>query len=123
MVTEELLGLVIPSVFFLAIVAVVWLVMVFRYRASKEVQATYRAAIERGQELTPELLDRLGAAQPKNRDLRRGIVLVAVGLGFAAFGLVLGEEDATRPMVAIGAFPFLVGAAYLGLWRFNRNNQ
>jgi hypothetical protein len=120
MVTEELLGLVIPTVFFLAVVVIVWLVMAFRHRSRQEVQATYRAAIERGQELTHELLDRLGEAQPKNRDLRRGVVLAGIGLGLAAFGLILGEEDATRPLIAIGAFPFLVGIAYLGLWQFNR---
>lgn len=122
MPTEELLGMFIPISFFIATVLVVWIVIAFRYRSRRDVQATYRAAIERGQELTPELLDRLGDTQPKNRDLRRGIVLVGVGLAFAIFGATLGEEDAVRPMLAIGVFPFLLGIAYLGLWKFSRKD-
>ena len=115
--------MLIPITLFLAMVLIVWIVYAFRYKAQRDVQATYRAAIERGQELTPELLERLGETQPKNRDLRRGIVLIGIGVGLAAFGLVLGEEDAVRPLVAVGAFPFLVGSAYLGLWKFTRKDQ
>lgn len=122
-VTEEILGLFIPIAFFIATVLVVWIVILFRYRGRRDVQATYRAAIERGQELTPELLERLGERQPKNRDLRRGVVLLGTGLAFAIFGVVLGEEDAIRPMLAVGAFPFLIGAAYLGLWKFGEKDS
>ena len=122
-VTEEILGLFIPIAFFMATVLVVWIVVLFRYRGRQDVQATYRAAIERGQELTPELLERLGESQPKNRDLRRGVVLLGTGLAFALFGVVLGEEDAVRPMLAVGAFPFLIGAAYLGLWKFGEKDS
>jgi hypothetical protein len=50
--------------------------------------------------------------------MRRGVIAISLGVGFAAFGLLLGEEDAVRPFLAIGAFPFLIGVAYLGLWKF-----
>jgi hypothetical protein len=123
MLTEEVLGMMIPITMFIAIVLVVWIVVAFRYRARRDVQATYRAAIERGQELTPEILEKLGETKAKNGDLRRGIILAGAGLGVAAFGLLLGEADAVRPLVAIGAFPFLVGLAYLGLWKFSPKDQ
>jgi hypothetical protein len=123
MPSEPALELLIPISLFLAIVLVVWIVVAFRFKTQQNVQATYRAAIERGQELTPELLDRLGESRPKNRDLRRGIVLIGLGLGLAVFGLALGEEDAVRPLLATGALPFLVGVAYLGLWKFTAKDQ
>jgi hypothetical protein len=123
MPTESALELLIPISMFLAIVLVVWIVVAFRFKTQQNIQATYRAAIERGQELTPELLDRLGESRPKNRDLRRGIVLVGLGLGLAVFGLALGEEDAVRPLIAVGALPLLVGVAYLGLWKFTAKDQ
>ncbi len=123
MLTEEIMGMMIPIAFFIATVLVVWIVFVFRYRSRRDLQETYRAAIEQGQQLSPELLEHLGETRSKNADLRRGIILAGAGLAFAVFGVVLGEEDAVRPMVAVGAFPFLVGLAYLGLWKFTRKDQ
>lgn len=123
MPAEQTLELLIPISMFLAIVLVVWIVVAFRFKTQQNIQTTYRAAIERGQELTPELLDRLGDSRPKHRDLRRGIVLIGLGLGLAVFGVALGEEDAVRPLIAVGALPFLVGVAYLGLWKFTAKDQ
>lgn len=108
----------VPIVMFVSFALVLSLFFFFRFKIRKEIQHTLRAAIEQGQELTPEVLDRLGQAPARVADLRRGILSIAVGLGVASFGVFLGEEDALRPMLAISAFPFLVGLAYLGLWKF-----
>src|SRR5210317_1086803 len=78
MPTEAVLEMLIPISLFIATVLIVWIVVAFRYRSRRDVQATYRAAIERGQELTPELLDRLGEPRSKNKDLRRGMILIGV---------------------------------------------
>jgi Ca2+/Na+ antiporter len=123
MPNEELLEMLIPITLFVVTFLVVWVVVLFRYRAKRDIQVTYRAAIEQGQELTPELLERLGERQPKNRDLRRGVVSLFIGLAFVVFGLILGEEDAVRPMIAVGVFPILLGAAYLGLWTLSRKDS
>ncbi len=119
---EALLEMFIPITLFVVTFLVVWVIVLFRYRAKRDIQATYRAAIEQGQELTPELLERLGETQAKNRDLRRGVVSLFIGLAFVVFALVLGEQDAVRPMIAVGMFPMLLGAAYLGLWTFSRKD-
>lgn len=108
----------VPIVMFASFGVVLSLFFFFRFRIRKEVQHTLRVAIEQGQELTPEVLDRLGESTSGVADLRRGVLSMAVGIGVAAFGIFLGEEDALRPMLAISAFPFLVGLAYLGLWKF-----
>lgn len=111
--------ILVPMTLFISIAAVFALAFMYRARQRREVQLTVRQAIDKGQELTPELLEKLGetGARPHS-DLRRGVVAVALGLGIALFGLILGQEDAMRPLVAIGAIPFLIGLAYLGLWKY-----
>ena len=116
---EGVIALLIPISFILSLAGAVALWFYLRYRGSRDVQETIRAAIDKGQVLTPDLIEKLvDVKSTPERDLRRGVVLVAVGLAIAAFGLVLGEEDAVQPLVAIGAMPFLIGVAFLGLWRF-----
>lgn len=110
----------IPIVMFLCIALVVGLFYWFKYLSRKEMQRTVRIALERGHEMTPEMLDRLG--EPKKSafsDLRRSLIAIAIGLSVALFGVALGEEDAIRPLLAVSMLPLLVGIAYLVLWRIN----
>lgn len=126
---EEVFAVFIPIVMFIAIAVVLCVYVYMRHRTSEAVQKTVQTAIEQGQQLTPEILERLGQA-PQRRvsddekpDLRRGVILITVGLGIAAFGMLVGEDEAVRPLLAIGALPFLVGVAYLGLWRFSKPDK
>ena len=120
----ELVGVFVPIVFFIAIAVVLCVFYYLRHRTSQAVQETVRTAIEQGQQLTPEILEKLGQPpQPMKSDLRRGVILVSVGLGIAAFGALVGEDDAMRPMLAIGSLPFLIGVAYLGLWKFGKSDK
>jgi hypothetical protein len=117
-------GELIPIVMFAAIALILGLYLYFRHRGRESVQETIRQAIEKGHELTPEVLDRLGEPRKAgSRDMRRGIIGLAIGIAIAAFGVLLGEEDAVRPMLAISAFPFVVGIAYLGLWQFSKRSD
>jgi len=109
----------VPIVLFISTAAVLSFWLYFRSRGRQALQQTVQKAIERGQDLSPELLDRLG--QPRtsgHADLRRGVIAIALGVAFAAFGFILDERDAVRPLLATAAFPFLIGVAYLALWRF-----
>ena len=120
----EVVGVFVPIVMFIAIAVVLCVYYYLRHRTGQAVQETVRAAIEHGQQLTPEILERLGQPpQPKKSDLRRGVILISVGLGIAAFGALVGEDDAMRPLLAIGSLPFLIGIAYLGLWRFGKSDK
>ena len=112
-------ALFVPITLFLSIAAVFALAFRYRARHREQIQVTVREAIDKGQELTPELLEKLGdtGARPSS-DLRRGVIALAVGAGIGLFGLIMGQEDATRPLAAIGAIPFLIGVAYLGLWKY-----
>lgn len=108
----------VPIALFLAIALTYCIKYYFAWRTRHEAQATVRAAIERGEPLTPELLDRLMQPQaPKRNDLRRGVVGICLGVAVGAVGLVLGNPEALRPLLAIGLIPMLIGLAYLVLWR------
>ena len=52
-----------------------------RYRARSDMQQTIRLALDKGQELSPELVDRLGHPKAsKNRDFRLGVIWLAVAI-------------------------------------------
>ena len=114
----------IPIVMFGGLAVVLSLLVWFRYKAKRETQLTIRAAIDKGQEISPEMIDNLlnPPASPQ-RDLRRGLVGVLTAVGFALFGLILGEEDAVRPMLGVSMFPLSIGIAFLLMHRFGRSNQ
>ena len=112
----------VPIVLFTVIAVTFCVKYFFAHRNRQDTQNTVRLALERGQPLSPELLDRLGQTPPPRRnDLRRGVVGICLGIGLGAFGLVLGQPDAVRPMLAVGLVPLLLGFAYLVLWRLSGN--
>ena len=120
---EGVIALFIPITAIIS-AGVVFLVFLFlRYRTRYDFQRTVRIAVEKGQQLTPEFLERLNdrAIQQErnpNRDLRLGSICVAIGLAIGSFGLILGEPDAVRPLMGVGNLPLLVGLALLALWKF-----
>ena len=123
----DALETLIPLTFFATIAAIV---IVPRYLKSVERQKmaeTLRAAIEKGQPLPPEMVNMLTAdAKPRpspERDLRRGVIFVAIALGLAALGLAVGqgEPDATYPMIGLAAIPGFIGLALIAISRIGRD--
>ena len=115
----DLIGLFVPIVSMVVIGLVLIAFFYFRSRNRAQLQVTVRQAIEKGNELTPELIERLtGPAPGPDRDLRKALIWLAVGLSFALFGIILDEDDAVRAMIAIGMFPIFIGVAYLLMWKF-----
>ncbi|MBX9614660.1 MAG: hypothetical protein K2X25_03615 [Caulobacteraceae bacterium] len=107
-------------------------------RERREMQATVRAAIERGQPLPPEVIEALGKEATKNlpsrtRDIRRGIIWLAVGIGMAAFSIInemrdFGDDWSDGPnfdgsLVGISAIPITIGLAFIVLSFFNKNRD
>jgi hypothetical protein len=104
----------------------------------REMQATVRAAIDKGQPLPPEVIEALGKEATRNvpsrtRDIRRGIIWLAVGIGLAAFGLINeanftgGGWDSDVEMggglLGIAAIPITIGLAFIVLSFFNKNKD
>ena len=107
----------IPIVMFVSIAVVLIAVFWFRYRARAELQHTVRSAMERGVELSPELVEQLGATpQPREKDLRLGVIWMSLAIALVLCGLAIPEPEALRGMLAAAAFPFAIGTAYLLLW-------
>jgi hypothetical protein len=49
-------------------------------------------------------------------DFRRGVVLVALGMGI--FAIALAATPSLREAVAFAAPPLAIGLAYIALWKF-----
>lgn len=75
---------------------------------------TLRKAIEQGQPLDPELIERLDRApEPDVADQRIGMVLVALALALFAASAMNPGQDNWRQLMTIALFPLFVGAALL----------
>jgi len=116
----------IPIVMFVVVAIVVWLVVYFRFRSKAEMQQTIRLALEKGAELSPELIGALGDPEPnRNRDLRRGVIwlALAVALLLCAFAVPDPSGDALRGILAGAAFPFAIGVGYMIMWRYSSGQE
>lgn len=116
----------IPITLFVGLTVVMCLFFWFRYRTRNDLQATIRTAIDKGQELTPEIIDRLGSPKaPKDKDLRLSLLWIALSLGMGVFAFMVPDrgEQAEQALLGIAAFPFFIGLAYLIMWRFGERRS
>ncbi len=111
----------IPLTMFVGITVVLSLYFWFRYRSRFDMQETIRLALDKGHELSPEIIDRLGHPKaPKDRDFRLALIWLALAVGLALCGVAVPDPEgqALRGILAGAAFPFSLGVAYLIMWRF-----
>jgi hypothetical protein len=114
----DLVAILVPLGFFLVILLCLTATLLFRYRKHGQLQETLRLMIDKGAEIPPELI---APPDPPYRDLRRGVILVGVGLAVAIFfGL---EEGFTGGEWALGLIPGFIGAGYLLIWRISRRTE
>ena len=105
-------------------------------REKREMQSTVRHAIDKGQDRPPELIDAMtkdvaSKLPSRTRDLRRGVIWMAVGIGIAAFSVLtdMGWDNGNdwheigSGMLGIAAIPFTVGLAFIVLSFFNPNKE
>lgn len=114
-----------------AIVAIVLVPRFFKSQERQALQATLRAAIEKGQPLPPEVIDTISrdvrpVASPV-RDLRVGIIWIGVAAGILGLAYALGYSedagDAFYPLLGVAAFPGFIGLAFLIMALLNRNTK
>ena len=116
----------IPISMFVALAVVIGLMLWFRYRTRSDLQVTIRAAIKKGQELSPEIIDRLAHPKPsKDKDLRLAVIWLALAGGLALIGFAVPDPSghAFQGTLAGAALPFCIGVAYLVMWRFTEPSQ
>jgi drug/metabolite transporter (DMT)-like permease len=144
-------------IFFSFLAAIIIVPQYLRFRDRARLHETLRLAFERNQPVPPELMDALVSRKPvfdeetaeairargqvptgsalmidrAERDLRRGVVWLAVGLGLVAMGAAFyfglyntgGSEETFGAFAASGSIPAFIGLAYLGLWFFGRRRN
>lgn len=114
----------VPIVLFVSVAVSFCFLFYFRYRARLATQETIRIALEKGTELDPEFIKELTEPQPhKDRDLRRGLIWIALGIGMLLLSFGVNEPDAIGPMMGSAAFPGLIGVAYLIMWVFSTRKE
>jgi hypothetical protein len=112
----------VPMSMFIGLSVVLSLWVWFRYKAKRDMQVTIRTAIEKGQGLSPELIENLvNPPVSPQRDLRRGIISVLIAVALALFALFIGEEDAVGPLLGISMFPLSIGVGYLLMHRIGKS--
>ncbi|HZZ35508.1 MAG TPA: DUF6249 domain-containing protein [Caulobacteraceae bacterium] len=129
-------GVFVSLIFWTFVGAVIIVPQYFKYKDRQRMHDTLRVAFEKGQPVPPEVIEALQSnvadrlAPTAERDLRRAIVLIAVGLGLCGlgygfwYGLMAVNEMPAYIVGGIiagtGAIPGLIGVAYLILWLTRR---
>lgn len=121
MKSEDIPEFVIPIVaitmftIFGAPVLIVAFIMYFGFSKSRMQHRTIRMLAEKGQPIPAELLAPPIPAVRQRSDMRRGIVLVMVGIALMiCFG---AWNDWEGGAWAIGVIPFVIGLGYLLVWK------
>jgi len=116
----EIPGEVIPIVaitmltVFGAPVLIVTVIMLINYARARSLHRTVQAMVEKGQPVPAALLAPPAVPRPRS-DLRRGVILIAIGIGVMTFfGVDEGWHDSAW---AFGLIPGLIGVGYLIVWK------
>jgi Domain of unknown function (DUF6249) len=133
---ESLTGFVSAVLFWVVLAGIILVPIYLRYQDRQRMHETLRIALEKGQPMPPELIAALQSNIIPRRpttpesDLRRAVILIAVGLGFCGlgyglwYGLMSVNDIAAYTtggsVAGLGAIPGLVGIAHLVLWATRR---
>ncbi len=136
---HDFFGFLMGAFFWLFLGAVILVPIYLRHKDRERMHETLRVAYEKGQPVPPELIEALqnhtpvSAMSTPERDLRRAVVLIAIGLGFVGlgyglwYGLMSVDDQAAYisggSTAGVGAIPGLIGLAYLVLWATRRKTR
>jgi hypothetical protein len=118
---ESMEDILIPIALFGTIAVIFWLAVSFRHRGQADRQQKIRLALEKGAELTPELIKSLSEPEPpKNKDLRLSIIWLSLAAGLVLCGFAIQDPEGytLRGCLSGAAFPFSIGVAYMIMWRY-----
>lgn len=122
--------ILVPLGFFAMIVAIVAIPAWLKSRDRRDMQGTLRTAIDKGQPLPPDVVEALGkdaarAVPSAARDLRVGVIWLAVAVGVTVFGWAMsfadGDSEIFYVMSGMAAIPGFIGLAFIVLSFFNKN--
>jgi hypothetical protein len=108
-----IVGIVFTTLFG-APVMVVAAIMFFSYLKSRSLHRTVRTMVEKGQEVPAALFATPPVIRARS-DLRRGVVLLMIGIGSMVFFGAVNDWDGGA--WSLGVIPFLIGLGYLLVWK------
>ena len=112
---------VIFTTLFGAPVLIVGLIMFFSFWKARSLHRTVRLMVEKGQPVPDALFATPSSPAKQRSDMRRGVVLVMVGIGLMVFFGAVSDWDGGA--WALGIIPFLIGAGYLLVWQLEGNKR
>jgi predicted anti-sigma-YlaC factor YlaD len=121
-------SMTIVAIFWIAIVAMVFLTQFFSYRERASRHRMIETLAEKGQTIPPEMLTNGRDYSYRHRSpIQSGIYLMCIGVALALFfwamgggGNFLDGDHVPNWLPAIGIFPFMVGLARLLAAIFDR---
>ncbi len=109
-----------PITLFICIFGIVAVTLFFNSKREGNRQATIRAAIEKGQELTEDMVKSLTPEKANsNWGLAFGLPIVGLGIALLIFGMGIGESEAAWASV----FPFFFGLGFVVFWYLEQKGR
>jgi len=102
-------------------VLIVAVIMYFSMSKSRALHRTVRMMVEKGQPVPEALLAPPPPAVRQRSDMRRGVVLMMVGIGLIFF--LAAVNDWEGGAWSIGLIPFLIGVGYLLVWKLEGKKE
>lgn len=117
-------GEFIPMVLFVVLGFITWAFFYFNSKNRLAIMDTVQKAIDSGGQLTPEMLTKLGAtANPRMRDMRRGIVFLSLGIAGILCSMFFSYPEVVEGIRAGSMFPLMLGLGFLLVWKLNKDQD
>jgi hypothetical protein len=117
LIAIPIVGIIFGSIF-MSPVLIVGVILLFNYMRQRSLHRTVRMMVEKGQPVPPALFAPPPTVRARS-DMRRGVVLMMIGIGLIVFFGAASDWDGGA--WAMGLIPFLMGAGYLTVWRLEGN--
>ena len=101
---------------FVLIAATVITFLILHFKYKQRLQDTLHLAIENGQQLSTQTVDALMIKNKPFVDLKKGVILITLGIAFSICLLIVPNKDAMDAL-PFGVFPMIIGLGYIVVWR------
>jgi hypothetical protein len=113
--TDMVIAIVAIVIIFGTPVFIVLSILIYKARQTRRLHETVLRLVEKGLPVPTELM----LPPPRERsDLRRGVLLIALGLGLGAFFLAMDNSA-----WSVGAIPLFIGLGYLLSWKLEQRGE
>ena len=115
-------GLFVPVTLFIMSGVVLIYFFYFNNKNRNAIMETVQKSMETGSDLTPDLLAKLGAAiNPRARDLRRGVVILSIGIAGFLASMFFSDPEVLAGLRAGSMFPLFMGVGFLLVYRLTKD--